>query len=49
MRVLQLTVQRNDERFGQHYGAIFATFALAHDEDLSIKVHVLYSKAQTLH
>jgi len=48
-RMFKLAAQRDDERFGQHHDAVLATFALAHDEHLSIKVHVLYSKAQTLH
>jgi hypothetical protein len=47
--MFELTAHWNDERLGQHHDAVLSTFALARDEDLSIEVHVLYAKAQTLH
>lgn len=48
-RLPELASQPSSEQLGQHHDAILPTFALAHDEDLSIEVHVLYAKAQTLH
>jgi hypothetical protein len=37
------------QRVRQHDHAIFATFGLAHDDGVAVKIHILDPKADALH